>query len=554
MESAEHWESPQTKRRLHSLLAVSGILDQLTSLKPRHATFEELARVHAPEYIHLVRELSADDTKGLHTCGDGATFSPGGYEIAALSAGGAIVALESVMSGAVSNAYVLTRPPGHHAEKAEGMGFCIFNNIAVAAAHAIEKYGLKRVAIIDYDVHHGNGTQHLFEDSDQVMFISIHQDSNYPVYSGYVSETGTGAGAGFTINVPLPPGSGSGAYKDAFQRVVIPALEAFEPELILVSSGFDAAYMDPLGSMMLSSLDFGAFAAQLVGMAGKLCDGKILFLHEGGYSEIYVPFCGLAVLEAMSGISTGVVDPWLHEVAHWGYQALQPHQALVVDKSVAVVELLREKVATASSASSSSAAAAVAAGSSSSAPPPPESTASPAVPSPTPSAAANPTPSSTPAATSDTPPATPAPQPAAATKDNAATVPAAPRGLGAGMQKALPRRTPRPASAAAAAAAAAAQPPPANILQMLSGLASAAHTSGSHGSAPSEILGGGPPDGNVIDLAGHVGGDGRGNGGGGGGAVASPLGDMSGLAQMMSGMLGGGGGSGGAGGGGGLGG
>ncbi|MEW5309026.1 MAG: hypothetical protein WDW38_000939 [Sanguina aurantia] len=506
MESAEHWESPQTKRRLHSLLAVSGILDQLTSLKPRHATFEELARVHAPEYIHLVRELSADDTKGLHTCGDGATFSPGGYEIAALSAGGAIVALESVMSGAVSNAYVLTRPPGHHAEKAEGMGFCIFNNIAVAAAHAIEKYGLKRVAIIDYDVHHGNGTQHLFEDSDQVMFISIHQDSNYPVYSGYVSETGTGAGAGFTINVPLPPGSGSGAYKDAFQRVVIPALEAFEPELILVSSGFDAAYMDPLGSMMLSSLDFGAFAAQLVGMAGKLCDGKILFLHEGGYSEIYVPFCGLAVLEAMSGIKTGVVDPWLHEVAHWGYQALQPHQALVVDKSVAVVELLREKVATASSASSSSAAAAVAAGSSSSAPPPPDSTAY-HLPSQAPLHQPPPTssPSSTPAATSDTPPATPAPQPAAATKDIAATVPAAPPGW--------PQLRTRPDPT---------------------------------GPPLSELLGeGSSPDGNVIDIAGHVGGNGRGNGSIGGAAMAPPLGDLSGLAQMMSGMLGGGGGGGG---------
>ncbi|GIL69528.1 hypothetical protein Vretimale_13627 [Volvox reticuliferus] len=345
IEAWRHWENPETKRRMHSLVAVSGLLDKVKHLKPRPATEEELARVHCPAYIQRVFEMSADDSKGYHTAGDVATFAPGGYHIAALAAGGAIVATEAVLRGEVRNAYALVRPPGHHAERDKGMGFCIFNNVAVAAAHALKVHGLRRVAVVDFDVHHGNGTQHMFESDPRVLFISLHQDSNYPLRSGYVTETGVGPGEGTTINVPLPPGSGSGAYKAAFTRVVLPALEVFQPELLLVSAGYDASYMDNLAAMILSSADFGWMISRLVEAAEALCGGRLVALHEGGYSELYVPFCGLAALESMTGVKTEVQDPWLQEVAAWGYQELQSHQEAVVTAAEKVLDKLRAVMA-----------------------------------------------------------------------------------------------------------------------------------------------------------------------------------------------------------------
>ncbi|KAG2452933.1 hypothetical protein HYH02_002272 [Chlamydomonas schloesseri] len=346
LEPWRHWENAETKRRFHSLVQVSGLFDRLQHLKPRHATDDELARVHDPAYIARVKEMSADDSKGHHTAGDVATFAPGGYDIAALAAGGAIVATEAVLCGELRNAYALVRPPGHHAERGHGMGFCIFNNVAVAAAHALAAHGLKRVAVVDFDVHHGNGTQHIFESDPRVLFISIHQDSNYPLRSGYVTETGTGEGEGATLNLPLPPGSGSGAYRAAFQRVVLPALEAYKPELLLVSAGYDASYMDMLAAMILSSADFGWMMAQLKEAAERLCGGRLVALHEGGYSELYVPFCGLAALQSLSGLSTHVADPWLHEVTSWGYQELQPHQdAAITAAAAAPLDKLRARVA-----------------------------------------------------------------------------------------------------------------------------------------------------------------------------------------------------------------
>ncbi|KAJ9515920.1 hypothetical protein QJQ45_016910 [Haematococcus lacustris] len=345
VEPTRHWENVETKRRLHNMVQASGLADHLVALRARAATVDELARVHDREYIARVKAMSDDDTKGHHTCGDGATFGPGGYEVAALAAGGALAAMEAVLEGRVRHAYALVRPPGHHAERAKGMGFCIFNNVAVAAAAALQQHGLERVAIVDYDVHHGNGTQHMFEDDPRVLFISLHQDSNYPKHSGYVEEVGTGAGRGFTLNLPLPPGSGIGAYRAAFERVVIPALDCFQPQLLLVSSGFDASFMDCLAAMSLSSEDFRWMAGQLAAAAERLCGGRLLALHEGGYSELYVPFCGLAVLEELSGVRTAVQDPWLHEIANWGYMELQAHQDRVITQAEGVLQLLRERVA-----------------------------------------------------------------------------------------------------------------------------------------------------------------------------------------------------------------
>jgi acetoin utilization deacetylase AcuC-like enzyme len=345
IEPARHWESADTKRRVHSLIAVSGLLESLHQLQPRRATPEEIMSVHSESYFNRVRDLSADYSKGHHVLGDSTTFSPGGYEVAVMSAGGAIVAMEAVLSGQVQNAYALIRPPGHHAEVGEGAGFCVFNNIAIAARAALSpKHNLKRVAVVDWDVHHGNGTQHIFEEDPRMLFVSVHQDCNYPLDSGHVTETGKGAGEGFTINVPLPPGSGRGAFRAAFERVVLPALRAFQPELILVSCGFDASYMDNLGAMILGSDDFRWMAAQVMTVADEVCGGRLVMLHEGGYSEHYVPFCGLAVVEELCGVLSSVKDPWMREVEGWGYQALQTHQDEAVKRAEAALQLLKSKV------------------------------------------------------------------------------------------------------------------------------------------------------------------------------------------------------------------
>jgi len=218
------------------------------------------------------------------------------------------------------------------------MGFCIFNNIAIGALHS-KTLGMQRVAIVDYDVHHGNGTQDAFWDDNETLFISLHQDNNYPTGTGALTELGGSGSEGTTINIPMPPGSGTGAYDYAFDSVVIPALHRFKPDIILVSSGFDASDADPLGSMMLSSEAFGSFAKKMKDAADSLCKGRIVFAHEGGYSKDYVPFCGLAVIQAISGISSAVQDPYLEEIQNRGYQACQPHQKALIDAVAALAGL-----------------------------------------------------------------------------------------------------------------------------------------------------------------------------------------------------------------------
>lgn len=333
-----HWESPETKRRLHALLAVSGLLAKLRVLPGvAPASQAQLRRVHTAAYVDRIERESQREEGG--DAGEEAPFSKFAFDIASLSAGGVIAAADAVMDGSVDAAYALTRPPGHHAEPDRGMGFCLFNNIAIAALHVLETYPerVKRVAIVDYDVHHGNGTQRAFFDDPRVLFVSIHQANNYPANSGTIMERGGGDADGLNVNVPLPPGSGFGAYEYAFHRVVTPALRAFKPDLILVSSGFDASYADPLAAMILSSRAFRFMARELMSAARDLCGGKVVFCHEGGYSETYVPFCGAAVVEEMLGIqdpSQQIEDPFLAEAERWEYQELQTHQREVIDRVV----------------------------------------------------------------------------------------------------------------------------------------------------------------------------------------------------------------------------
>ena len=244
---------------------------------PRAATHEQLARVHTDQHLQTVAA-----TRGRAVQLDPDTFtSPDTYEIALLAAGAGIDAVERVMGGSHRAAVAMVRPPGHHAERDRAMGFCLYNNAAVAAAHA-RAQGASKVALVDYDVHHGNGTQHIFEHDPAVLYISMHQYPYYPG-TGAVDDVGRGAGRGFTINLPLEAGAVAEDYRAVFAGVVTPVLRQFEPDLIVVSAGFDAHEDDPLGGMRLTAPSFGAMMKELRAVADECCRGRIVSITEGGY-------------------------------------------------------------------------------------------------------------------------------------------------------------------------------------------------------------------------------------------------------------------------------
>lgn len=325
-----HVENPETKRRLQNLLEYSDLDQKLTQLKPRAATIDEVLRVHTADYLERLKAMS--DGRG-GSAGESCECGTGSYEIALLSAGGTMTALDSVVTGQVDNAYALTRPPGHHAEPDSGRGFCLLSNIGIAIHHARHRHGIERIAVVDWDVHHGNGTQTIFYEDPNVLALSIHQDGLYPINSGHLSERGSGAGLGATLNVPLLPGCGHGAYMAAMERVVVPALRNFKPELIIVACGFDASIFDPSARMMLTARSYRDMTRMMMELAGDLTGGKLLFNHEGGYSTGYVPFCGLATIEQLSGQDTGIGDPFgifLNDVV--GHE-LFPHQEIAINKA-----------------------------------------------------------------------------------------------------------------------------------------------------------------------------------------------------------------------------
>jgi len=324
----EHVDSAEPKRRLKALLDASGMTARLQPIAQRLASDDELARVHARAYIERVKRAGA---AGGGELGRNAWIGPGGFEIAARAAGGAIAAVEAVVTGRVANAYALVRPSGHHATPDEGMGFCIFSNAAVAARHALDGLGLARVALVDWDVHHGNGTQAAFWRDPRVLTVSLHQDGLFPRGLGGVDERGEGPGAGLNVNVPLPPGCAGAAYRLAVERVVLPALERFKPELIIVPCGYDAGFQDPLGRMLLGPEDFRWLAQTIRAAAESLCGGRLVLTQEGGYSAATVPLLGLPVFEALSGWRTPVDNPLVALCASMPQQALLPHQEAAVE-------------------------------------------------------------------------------------------------------------------------------------------------------------------------------------------------------------------------------
>jgi acetoin utilization deacetylase AcuC-like enzyme len=339
MQPHDNFESPESKSRMAALVEVSGLLEELVRIRPRPATEDDLLRVHTAEHIESIR---AQSLAGGGDAGDGASpFGAGSFEIACMAAGGTIAATEAVLTGTVVNAYALVRPPGHHAVRETGMGFCIFANVAVAIEWARATHGTRKVAVVDLDVHHGNGTQSIFESDPDVLTVSLHQDSLFPADSGTLGERGVGPGDGSVLNVPLPAGSGNGAYVDAMANVVVPALRAFHPEIIFVASGFDAGALDPLAHMVVTSSGYREMTRLLMQVADELCGGRLVLSHEGGYSPIYVPYCGLAVLEELSGHSTGVIDPYEPTFLRLPAQATTEAQRAVIDRASNVLDRIR---------------------------------------------------------------------------------------------------------------------------------------------------------------------------------------------------------------------
>jgi acetoin utilization deacetylase AcuC-like enzyme len=276
-----HPESPERVEALNRMVE-ERIMFPYLLIEPRPASEEELGFIHAADYIRQVKSTAGKEYVSLDA--DTST-SPLSWETARLAAGGLLRAADLIMSGKVQNAMALVRPPGHHAEADAAKGFCIFDNVAVAAEYLVRKHGLTRILIADFDLHHGNGTQNAFYGRPDVLFFSTHQYPHYPG-SGHWSEMGEGPGLGFTINVPLSAGKTDGDYLFIYNKLLGAAARQFRPEFILASAGFDIYGGDPLGGMDVSEKGFAGLAAELAGLADELCDGRLLVTLEGGYNLI----------------------------------------------------------------------------------------------------------------------------------------------------------------------------------------------------------------------------------------------------------------------------
>ncbi len=306
LDAVDHPSSARIIRRIHTLLTGSGLAQRLVPLAAREATIEEVAACHTRDYIARLQALSA---AGEGEAGESAPVGPGSFQAALLAAGGSIEAVAAVLSGAVKGAYVLARPPGHHAVATMGMGYCLLSNVAIAALHA-RRHGVERIMILDWDVHHGNGTQEAFYADRSVLFLSLHQEDWYPLGMGMLEQMGTERGSGYTVNVPLPPGTGDRGYLAAFDRLVEPVARRFQPDLLMISAGQDASMFDPLGRMLVTMQGYRRLGERARALADDLCDGRMVVVQEGGYSEAYTPFCTLAALQGLAGIETAVPDPY----------------------------------------------------------------------------------------------------------------------------------------------------------------------------------------------------------------------------------------------------
>jgi len=299
-----HPERPERLKAILRLLEPHLDRPELVLLRPEAASEDDLLRVHSREYVGYVEELSRSGRGGLSID----TPAPRGvYETARLAAGGAILAGESVARGDVDRAFALVRPPGHHAGRNYGGGFCFFNNIAIMIEHLKAERGLEKFAILDWDVHHGNGTQDIFYEDPTVLYFSTHQ---YPLYpgTGRLHEVGRGDGAGYNVNVPLPPGSTGADFLYALRELFIPLVEEFKPDIICVSAGYDAYFRDPLASLRFSIGTYTEATRALVDLADGVCGGRVVVVLEGGYNLDAVSHGVLTTILTMAGLD-GVEEP-----------------------------------------------------------------------------------------------------------------------------------------------------------------------------------------------------------------------------------------------------
>ncbi|MBN1282770.1 MAG: histone deacetylase [Proteobacteria bacterium] len=293
-----HPESPKRLQSIRQVLYGDGVGRELAKLPPRDAAEEELAWVHDRDYIRRIK-----DTDGVAEVNLDPDTSANAYtwKASLRAAGGFLACVESVKGGGCINSFAFVRPPGHHAERGRAMGFCIFNNVAIGAEWLLRKGGAERVAIVDFDIHHGNGTQHSFYDRGDVFFASVHRFPFYPG-TGAADETGSGKGRGATLNVPLPAGSGDDDYKRAFGEIVIPSVEKFAPQFILASAGYDSHVNDPLGGMRMTTGGYRWIMRSLCDLANGVCGGRLAATLEGGYDLTALRECAEAQLEEMVSV------------------------------------------------------------------------------------------------------------------------------------------------------------------------------------------------------------------------------------------------------------
>ncbi|NPA49056.1 MAG: histone deacetylase [Thermodesulfobacteria bacterium] len=294
-----HPERPERLVKIYERLAEPDIADFIKILKPREATFEELCWNHSPEYVKLIQQTAGQNHVQLDP--DTATC-PESYEAAIKAVGAQFVGLDAIFKGEVQDVFALVRPPGHHAERDRAMGFCLFNNVALAAHYALKRLGVKRVLIVDWDLHHGNGTQWSFYQSKDVLFFSTHQFPYYPG-TGRVEEIGEGEGLGYTVNVPLPAGCGDPEYATVFKKILVPVARAYNPDVILVSAGFDIYFGDPLGGMLVTPVGVAYLTRIVKKLAQECCRGRLLLTLEGGYSLQGLSDCVAAVIFELVGRS-----------------------------------------------------------------------------------------------------------------------------------------------------------------------------------------------------------------------------------------------------------
>jgi acetoin utilization deacetylase AcuC-like enzyme len=329
-----HVDNPKRTERLRRLIAKTGLEDQLDLVAPREATREELEAVHSEEHV---ARMAAVSEAGWGDAGGGFTPMNGdSYGLALLSAGSVITCVERVLSGEADRAFAIGRRSGHHASRDTGYGFCIFNNVAVAAA-AARRGGAERIAIVDIDAHHGNGTEAIFYDDPAVLTISLHEDRLFPLETGAAGDRGGPGAEGSNLNVPLLAGTGDEGYLCAFDRLVVPALDRFEPELLLVVAGVDAAMYDPLSNLALTAAGYEQVAERLVAVAERHCGGRVVFEQEGGYSHVYAPFCWLKLIEVLAEAPRSE-DPFAPFLADGGFNDLAPHQHELVERLASELE------------------------------------------------------------------------------------------------------------------------------------------------------------------------------------------------------------------------